>query len=951
MSAHALLRLAEAIDGVRSARAAEDAAQVEGELGRALAVLVVTAFPAFGAWLPRHAALFDEIATEGYTAPRERAGLVASLAAEVDASLDVGRALRTFLRRERLRLAVRELLPSRLGGAPIDVTAREMSDIAEAAIEVALAHASDEAARRYGAPRKASGADSSFVVLGMGKLGGQELNVGSDVDLVYVYDSDDGATEHPVSLHEHWSFVARRLTSLLDEVTDEGPGLRVDLRLRPEGGSGPLVNSAGATIRYHESFGRPWERAAWLRARPVAGDLALGEGLLEELAPFVYPKRVDPSIAAELFRLAARAREELSSAPSRDLKLGEGGIREAEFFVQALCLVWGGQRPEIRRRGTLDALARLYGASLVQDRELREIADGYLLLRKLEHRVQWSTLAQTHLLPDDPAELLRLARTIELDSAAELIALVDKVRSRVRSHLYGVVPEGARRTSPSGEISHRLAEGDLDGARAKIEELLEVGHAQEIAKDLAILARRPDLPLGRLGVERFPELGEWLVGEVLGSADPELAARGLRSVFARLSAPLAYASLLAEQRARVRRLAGVLGASALVSESVVASQELAERVLVPRPPPDREHVRWEIEAERALVVDEGDVEEVVGAVRRGKRRAVLDVALADLAGEVELGRVGELLSEIADAVLGDAVAVAGAGDGLAVLGLGRLGGRDLGYGSDLDLVFLFDPGCAPPSRDPHEHFARVAQRVVRLLSMPHRDGAGYDVDARLRPSGTQGMLVTSLGAFARYHGLTGERPMAAAAGAWERQALLRSRFVAGDARVAGEAAELIDRAVFAAGPPDPSDVHRMRLRMEQELGKERPGRYNLKTGRGGLVDVEFAVQWAQLGHGIREPDTLRALARLSAAGHIDPDDATVLRGGYEFLRRVEQRVQIVHRSSSHLLEESAPGLLVLARRLGFRSDGRRPAHEVLLDRYREVTSAIRAAYLRVLGVA
>ena len=349
----------------------------------------------------------------------------------------VRRGLRLFAQRERLRVAARELRAREAGD--VDVTARELSDLAQACIELALAEAQRWAEERFGVPTTAAGERCAITILGMGKLGGRELNCGSDVDLIPFYETDEGAvmkdgvaTEQ--SLHEHFARITQRFTASLDDVTEEGFCWRVDLRLRPEGARGPLVNALAAAERYYETWGRTWERGALVRARPIAGSPAFGARVIEALVPFVWRKAIDPRIASEMALLVARARKETSSDPDRDLKLGVGGIREAEFFVQSLQLIWGGREPILRDTNTLGALRRLRSRGLVTDRESREVEAAYLTLRRLEHRVQFATGIQTHVLPR--GEMLEtIARSLGHANGHELEREVDKTRRRVAARL------------------------------------------------------------------------------------------------------------------------------------------------------------------------------------------------------------------------------------------------------------------------------------------------------------------------------------------------------------------------------------------------------------------------------------------------------------------------------------------------------------------------------------
>src|SRR5579859_3875890 len=347
----------------------------------------------------------------------------------------VRRGLRRLVAREKLRIAARELLAE--PGLDVDVTARELADLADVCCEVALAEALEWGTKRFGEPIAANGAPCGFVVIGMGKLGGGELNAGSDIDVMLFYETDDGwvgrrgAGSTPHTLHEHFTKVAQRFVATLDGATEDGVVWRVDLRLRPEGTRGPLVNALAATERYYETWGRTWERAALVRARPVAGDVRLGDRVLEAFAPFVWRRTVDPRIVEEMAAMLARARAEAQADVADDLKIGPGGIREVEFFAQSLQLVWGGREPRVRAANTLDALRRLRAYGFVSEREEGELSDAYLLLRRLEHRIQFATGLQTHAFPRDTASRDRLARSLGYDSTAALLRELAAARARV----------------------------------------------------------------------------------------------------------------------------------------------------------------------------------------------------------------------------------------------------------------------------------------------------------------------------------------------------------------------------------------------------------------------------------------------------------------------------------------------------------------------------------------
>lgn len=845
-----LLTFAARIDSDRAAALERDFKSGEG---RALAVLLGTAFPPL---LPRSGWQVDavaEIAREGWRTARSRDDMLERFRALVenfdDPELALSR-LRRAVWLDRARVALRELFPAALGGAGIEVTARELSDLASAALEIALLEAQERIAARYGQPQRADGRVSTLVVLGMGKLGGLELNAGSDVDLVLVYDTDEGKSE--LELHDHWTRVARRMVQSFEAPGEDGAIWRVDLRLRPEGSQGPIVNSVAATERYYETWGRLWERAALLRARPVAGDAALGALLEREIfAPFVYRHEVDPEIATALAELVQRSRSELSSAPERDLKLGSGGIREAEFFVQSLQLIWGGREPLLREPSTLRALGRLRSRGLVSDREARDIAWAYALLRRVEHRVQWMTGIQTHLLPEAKTDLERLAQSLGVESA-ELLVELAQARERVHS-LFAALAPSAPRPPPGRRVAllfsdqpsaaRELAGGSMPPSQHA--PAIDVRHP-EMVEHLRALAKRPDGLLGEQTRERHPDFADEVLDAVVDSADPEQAARYLRSLFGHFVSARAYISALAQDELALRRLVTALGASAYVGDAVVGRPDLADVIVFGGGQISQIEtaVAAEVETFARDVVAENDAYErrgsFVSALRRAKSRITVEVAVADLAGQMGTRAATRVLSDLADAIIDRAADYELTGGvrgdsgaeplGLAVIAVGKLGGRDIGYGSDLDVLFVYDPERAPADADPGEYFVRRAQGIIKLISEPHPAGRGYELDTRLRPSGSHGLLVTSIESFARYHGVPLDpksrphaRPSVLASGAaWERQALLRARFCAGDRKLGERVIEVAHIAAYERDAPAAAEVHRLRLRMQQELARERP---------------------------------------------------------------------------------------------------------------------------------
>lgn len=870
-------------------------------------------------------------------------------------------AIRRFVRQGRLKAAAWEWFARPSFG--IDRSARFIAALARAATERACGFALCEFEGRYGAPTLHEGRRCGFVVFGMGKLGGNELNPISDVDLVFLYESDDGhlASEEPrsITLHEFFAKVARRITTLLEEVTGDGCAWPVDLRLRPNGSQASNVISFAAFERYFESTAQPWERAVWLRASPVAGDLALGEEALAAIAPFVFPRTVQPRVLDDMQSMLTRARRELDGEES-NVKLAVGGIREAEFFVQGLALVWGGRHKELRVRPTFEALKALETRGFASSREVRRVGDGYALLRRVEHAIQYDLGRSEQRWPEDPERALRLARTLGFADAAEARRRIDEARVRV-AKCFAALRPWAQAAAPmrGAALVDAVLDGSETAAAAAWEAMIGRVAPGDSLKLLERLAKRGGAFGARERREK-PERIEAIVRAVADSADPERALAFLGDLAQRHGFVDAYLPTLADDRPALHVFIGLLGASAYLGQALVAHPMLLDRFLSTdddrRPDAAEAVVDDELRAARLRGEDIDDLEVFVGALRRSALRVTFAVARADLAGRMDKRSVGTALSAIAEACVRrttDRVldTIAGGREGLlAVVAVGKFGGGELGYGSDLDLFFLhegLDPGVA----------ARAAQRVVRLLGSPHGDGPGYELDTRLRPSGSQGLLVVSVDAFCKYHGL--QEGGAILAQGWERQALIKARAVAGDRALGARIEEICARLAYEQEPASRDRVYELRMRMQNELTRERfePGKrlFDVKLGRGAIVDIEFAVQWLQMVHGadrrLRVRSTDEALDALAVAGILPAEMLATLREGWTLLRNVERRMRLVHGHAASLVEEGAPGLDSLARSLGFRGDDARGPGGLMIERLEEVTVAVRAAFDRVLGVA
>jgi [glutamine synthetase] adenylyltransferase / [glutamine synthetase]-adenylyl-L-tyrosine phosphorylase len=892
--------------------------------------------------------------------PRPEADLrrfLARAAARLDREDVAGfhRLLRRVRAREVVRIALRDLRRARMS----EVT-DELSSLATACIDAAIRFHDRRLRARYGAPEGLAAREpgAGFCALAMGKLGARELNFSSDVDLIYVYGTDGavgGASE--LTHFAYYAKLAELVTEAIAKPTDDGFLFRVDLNLRPDGRSGPIVNSVRAAELYYQSFGRSWERNALLKARAASGDEAVGEELLALLEPFVWRRSLDLEVLTEIQAMKARIDARAGAEGKDDLKLGKGGIREAEFFVSALQLLHGGKQPALRVRAVVPSLDRLLFAGVVPARDRDVLADAYAYLRRAEHRVQMIDGRQTHRLPGGDERLL-LARAMGADTVERFEEQLALHRERVATLFAGLLGTGSGEVKLDPELA-LLADPQVDDARrAEIAVRRGFADPDRAIAALDALARRrtPFSPSGD------PAAAVALLHEVLATPDPDQALGFLADFTAALRSPEAYFAILAERHRVARLLLSLFGTSDFLSKRFLRHPELLDGLLRQDGvalEKGRDAMSDELTTRLAAFAGGTSLDErlehALGELRRFKNEEVLRIAVYDIAGTLPLSSVAAQLSDLAEVCLERALLLAEEearsrgrlpAERLCVIALGKLGGRELGYHSDLDLVFVYRDPADGERRGDH---ARLAQRFMSFLQMPLREGFLYKIDTRLRPSGNQGALVTTASGFERYHTGAGDAATPVRSQLWERQALLRARFVAGDAALFEALRDRVlvpavygrsgDRAALAG------EIRRMRARMEAELGKEGARGANPKTGRGGLVDVEFAAQFLQLAHGdahpaIRTPSTPAALLALREEGLLREGHFQALSKGYDFLRRLDLRLRIVH---DYTIDHLPRGLALqqLARRLGYSGDD--PGARLRAD-YDRVTAAVRASF-------
>jgi glutamate-ammonia-ligase adenylyltransferase len=959
---------------------------------------ILGASPFLAGILFRRTGFCEELFLQGQIdLSKSEAQMCAELRRQITDDADLAllkKGLRIFKAREILRIGGRDLC----GLAELEEVTAELSALAAASLQRAFEVCSLQLQSEYGLPlldaaQGAPAEQAEFTILGMGKFGGCELNFSSDIDLIYFYSSDRGQTagvadpirgqRNRISLHQYFVKLSGLITRAIGQATEDGFVFRVDLRLRPEGNSGEMANSIAAGEMYYEGWGQSWERSAMLKARPVAGSKALGEQLLQRLQPFIYRRHLDYAMIDDIKLMKQKIDSSLTRAKEGELnlKLGHGGIREIEFFIQALQLTNAGKNPRLRLRNSLEALRVLHAEGLISAAECDDLSAAYRFLRTVEHRIQVVHEQQTHNLPTRPEELTALARRCGFKHAQEFMTALkqhrDKVAAIFRDLFYTSEEELPAQVSPEVAI------------------LFDAGADPDLCLDLleAKGFRPPEsafesLKLLRQGGTRgylterarrlLDRIAPLLFQEVMYSPDPPMALANMEKFLeACRRARGTYYALLAENPGIIKLLVSLFATSQFLSRNFIQHPEVLDSLVATSYARDIKEAH-DLSAELGSQLDNAEYyEDKLDILRRFRNEEFLRIALNDIHGHTPQGQTTLQISLVADVCLQYALAIAreellerygrpfcrdDAGElheaAFIIVGMGKLGGMELNYHSDLDIIFIYEgegetrpaEGTVPARFRPQtnqQYFARLAQRIISVLTLMTQEGYVYEIDTRLRPSGNQGPLVSSLPAYREYH--------KSSAAPWERQALIKARVVAGSAELAAGFDALTAGIVYERPLPEnlAEEICRLRQRMEKEIGKEDARHLNIKTGRGGMVDVEFVAQYLQLRHGrdrhnLRCRNTIDALGVLHREGLISEKDHEVLVGGYKFLRRLENKLRLVHDQSVNELSADTAYLAKLARHLGYPEAPMRP-EQLFLEDYAETTRMIREVFDRVLN--
>ena len=819
-------------------------------------------------------------------------------------------ALESVLRRHRqlemVRIAWRDIADL----ADLDETLEDLSMLAEHLIDGALGPLFERATARFGIPTNRAGEPQNLIVLGMGKLGARELNFSSDIDLIFAY-RDDGELKDrkQTSYSEFYTRLARQLIRALDAPTVDGFVFRVDTRLRPFGDSGPLVLHFEALERYYEAQAREWERYAMIKARTVAGDRAGGADLEAFLRPFVYRRYLDYGAFAELRSLKRLIQQEMRRRGGElNVKLGQGGIREIEFIGQAFQLIRGGREPSLRQRNIQGVLKTLEVLNLLPATAVSTLVQGYRILRRVENRLQQYRDQQTHVLPESVEQQAALAYVLGHPDWLSCRRSLEELMANIHSLFDEVVRLDEAPVS---------TDFPLAASNCELESFLKA-QGLEMAEPLqatlaGFLAQGAIFRLANRGRDALRQLLPPLLTDILATQHPQATLERALQVLSALLGRSVYLSLLCENPIARHRLVSLVAASPWFATTIGRAPLLLDELLDHRSLEDPLDATAFAEALKARS-DEGDPEDLeafMEILRQFHQLTVLRIAAQDISGQLSLPEVSNALSALAEVLLRAALDQAltrtlerhgspREGVGFGIIAYGKLGGLELGYGSDLDLVFLYEGDALSETLGPKplslaEFYGRVAQRVLHLISTQTAQGLVYETDLRLRPSGRSGLLVSSLAAFERYQ--------MEQAWTFEQQALVKARFVAGDPRVETRFQVIRNQVLCRPRIPEQlaHEVIEMRQRMQATLSQPDPGLFDLKHDPGGIVDIEFLVQFHVLAGCSAHPslsewtDVLRLLDRLAQVGRLPEATAKFLREAYLELRGAAHRAQLDER--------------------------------------------------------
>jgi [glutamine synthetase] adenylyltransferase / [glutamine synthetase]-adenylyl-L-tyrosine phosphorylase len=915
-----------------------------GEDPRAMHVLtyMLGASPFLGEILIRNPEYFHWLVAQIERSAPDRRDLEDEIVAMLANIADPAEALDTlkrWKRRETLRIATRDLLRRET----VETATAQVSDLAGVIVDCALRIVT----RQLLAADSRTEAPGVFSVIGMGKLGGGELNYSSDIDVMYVFDAPAENDSEDGEAREFFQRLGKRLTAALSEHTSESYLYRVDLRLRPGGARGPIAYSLDEYDEYYNSWGETFERFALIKAQPVAGDTDLGRRFVDRVQPFVYRKYLDRAALEELSRYKARSDRALGArADDRNVKAGRGGIREVELFTQVFQLTYGGQNPSLRQPGTLAALGALARAGLVAEPVRHEMSHAYVFLRSVEHRLQLVHETQTHRMSDAAVELEISARRLGLGSSEDLAKQLDAYRERVHGIYLDLFEHRKETSGLQARELFRILNEEIDESEAAAY-LSAQGFSDGRAALAAVLSMNRQEPGGQAASAARNVLANLLavlMSRITACARPEQVLHRLEQLAtATGSATLFYRSLL-EHEALREVVVLMLDSGDLPAQRLIRYPELLDSLVLPDEDLDT------LGRKLAAALDnrgELEHEERVRQVRRLKQVEEFKIVRDWLAAGPAYGPLDTLqekLSVLAELCVERAArwhvpATLERGQ-WAVMALGKLGGIEMAVHSDLDLVIFYDGD--PEDARAFEQYQTFVEAMQHFLDRPTADGIVYHMDTRLRPEGRKGALAIPVSMFQRY--------LETRAEIWERLAWTRCRPLAAPAALGGRIQSLVDNFVYGPwNPAIPGYMKDVRTRMEREIGHEGQRRLHFKAGKGGLADIDFALQMTQIREGHRRPEfrvpgTRRLLGGLPPTQFLPDAEGARLRDAHRFLRSLELIARMDNDSNVSWISADPGDVEPLGVRMGFA----RPAGDTLLERYRATTDDVRGIYLAVI---
>jgi [glutamine synthetase] adenylyltransferase / [glutamine synthetase]-adenylyl-L-tyrosine phosphorylase len=880
--------------------------------------------------------------------------------------------LRKFKKREYIRIGLRDLL----GNAELMETVGDISNLADVCLQIAYERANRDLQKKHGIPYYEDADQnlkvSEFAILGMGKLGGQELNYSSDIDLIYIYTSSNGETQLDVSQpisgikisnHEYFSKLARQITKYINEITSEGNVFRVDLDLRPDGPSGEIANSLASCETYYQSWGKTWERQAMIKARVSAGSESLGRDFFSMMEPFIYRHSLDFEAIEEIKSMKNRINKSLKGKKTRNIKLGFGGIREIEFFIQAYQLLFAGRDKKLRSRGSLKTLEILKDKNFINEEDYLCLSEAYIFLRNLENKVQITFGLQTHQLPEKEEDRVVLAKKMRIkgNTPKSLSINLMKVYESHTSFVGNIFSEQfvkKEKREAAENISRELEKSREEETLFSEEKLASISLIKDPVQAFRFLKVLRDGSAFSHTSEKSSVDFNYILPKIIDQCSripsPGDAIENLCRFAEATGARESFLNLFKENEKFLELLLILFGSSGLFSQIIIRKPELIDLLT------DMEAVyRFKTPKNISEDLDKylltgTTLNEKSLILRRFKQAEELRIGVRYLIKEADLECTLSDLSNLAGVYLQAVFKLAceelcHKGDyaiakNFCIVGMGKLGGGELNFGSDLDVIFVYDEQDGSDGA----RYAAIAQLICKLTSEMNSEGYAYKIDTELRPEGGAGVLVMSIAGYEHY--------FKTRARIWEQQAMVKARVVAGSKEVGEKFMEQVHLFVFQNNFEYSAliEISRMRERMELELAQEKTKGKNVKIGFGGIADIEFVMQILQMIHGVKYPrirktNTMSALDIFVAQGMIDQIKANQLKNNYLFLRRLECALRIFRETPTNNLPNKIGDLAQLARLMSYiGNDANNLANAFLID-YEKHTLQMREYYRETIG--